>query len=250
MAKALIYCPRRSDGARLLIPYLAGLGIRTMRVREGLRTKKGNFVAQRGDLFVPWGSKLTEEELARLEGLGVRVLNGKAPIGNKMIELSKMAEAEVRVPAMSRQPREGWYARRIHHQEANDLLAELRVGDYYVEPIPAVNELRVHVFKGVAVRSGVKFRRPEHPNPHPIFRSWNAGWGLTYDQARVDEVIRQTHRDLAKKACEALGYDFGAVDIGVLEDRTGVVFEVNSAPGLEGNTLNKYGDKLAAVLRG
>ena len=45
----------------------------------------------------------------------------------------------------------------------------------------------------------------------------------------------------AAKAVKLLGLDFGAVDIGhrVIDNKF-FVFEVNTAPGLEGTTLDKY----------
>jgi glutathione synthase/RimK-type ligase-like ATP-grasp enzyme len=50
--------------------------------------------------------------------------------------------------------------------------------------------------------------------------------------------------ELLSSACKAvnlLGLDFGAVDIGHrLIDNKFFVFEVNTAPGLEGTTLDKY----------
>lgn len=49
----------------------------------------------------------------------------------------------------------------------------------------------------------------------------------------------------AIKAVNALGLDFGAVDI-VTEKNTGIpyVLEVNTAPGNEGTTTQKYVDSI------
>ena len=172
-----------------------------------------------------------------------RWLNREHNVG-KYRELERLSEAEVPVPAFARlRPADSreWLARRFRHQGANDLLAELRTGDYYVEFTPVKYEFRIHIFNGVSIRAGIKC--PRTAEPHPRFRSWNAGWYLDYGEACQNRV-RQWIRDAAKQAVKALGYDFGAVDIGVKADKTPVVFEVNSAPGLEGNSLDVYGAKI------
>jgi len=47
----------------------------------------------------------------------------------------------------------------------------------------------------------------------------------------------------------ALGLDFGAVDIGIDAQGNVAVFEVNSAPALEGMTLKNYVDMLTELLQ-
>ena len=43
------------------------------------------------------------------------------------------------------------------------------------------------------------------------------------------------------RSVNLLGLDFGAVDIGHrLQDNKFFVFEINTAPGIEGSTLDKY----------
>ncbi len=46
--------------------------------------------------------------------------------------------------------------------------------------------------------------------------------------------------DVARQAVNALGLDFGAVDVAVISPSEAVVFEVNSAPGLTGTTIDNY----------
>lgn len=138
----------------------------------------------------------------------------------------------------------GYLARLYKHQEANDLLANLERGDYYVQFVPVTSEFRIHVLGGASIRAGIKVPRVD--NPHPRFRSWQAGWKLDYG-GPCQQVIRQRVRDAAKAAVAALGYDFGAVDLGVKEDGTAVVWEVNTAPGLEGNTITTWANKLKEI---
>jgi glutathione synthase/RimK-type ligase-like ATP-grasp enzyme len=68
-------------------------------------------------------------------------------------------------------------------------------------------------------------------------RNHDKGYVFARDGITVPEVVRQ----LAVKAVGTLGLDFGAVDIGYREkEQLGYVFEVNTAPGLEGHTIESY----------
>ena len=53
-------------------------------------------------------------------------------------------------------------------------------------------------------------------------------------------VISDTLKEAAVKAVNSLGLDFGAVDICEDEEGNPYVFEVNTAPGIEGTTVEKY----------
>jgi hypothetical protein len=137
-----------------------------------------------------------------------------------------------------------WLARRNNHVGGNDLLSGITTGDYYSKRENFVNEYRVHSFMGRSIRAGKKIPRVPHGEtpfngtPHEWIRSFEAGWLISY----ADDVgIKQRHRDAAHAAVRALGLDFGAVDIGELQDGTLVVLEVNRAPGVEGGTIEAYG---------
>jgi D-alanine-D-alanine ligase-like ATP-grasp enzyme len=71
------------------------------------------------------------------------------------------------------------------------------------------------------------------------WRVRNHGNGFNY--ARVDV---QPPEDITRAAVEAvriLGLHFGAVDIGWNErEKRATIYEVNTAPGLEGSTLHDY----------
>lgn len=153
------------------------------------------------------------------------------------MELERLANAGIPVPSHSRVVRPDWLARTTRHKEARDLLAGLTHGDYYVEYVPTTQEHRVHVVEGKVVR--VQGKIPRVPDPHPRYRSWRSGWKLVATPATTETLPPQA-RDLAKAAVAALGYHFGAVDIGTKEDGSPIVFEVNSQPGIEGGTVTCY----------
>ena len=48
----------------------------------------------------------------------------------------------------------------------------------------------------------------------------------------------------ATNAIDAIGLDFGAVDVGYDEKtNTCVVYEINTAPGIEGSTVDWYAER-------
>jgi len=198
------------------------------------------------------GASLLVNEINNLGANAERVVGGSPPHGalcwggmggNKYEELERLAAVGVPVPPHSRTPKAGWLARRDRHREANDLLAELSVGDYYVEFVPTLHEHRIHVFNGHSIRVSMKVPRIEDPNPR--FRSWAAGWKFEVNPANT-RLLPKGAREYAATAVKALGYEFGAVDIATTVEGQAIIWEVNSQPGIEGSTVRQYA---AAVIR-
>jgi hypothetical protein len=99
------------------------------------------------------------------------------------------------------------------------------------------DEYRVHVFKGEILDVQKKKRKLGFDGCSSGIRNHSNGWIY----ARVDVAIPDMLCPIAIQAVELLGLDFGAVDIGHrLIDNKFFVFEVNTAPGIEGTTLDKY----------
>ena len=98
------------------------------------------------------------------------------------------------------------------------------------------HEYRVHVFKDKILDVQMKRKRNGSLGGSGI-RNYNNGW--VYARAEIappEELLSSSIQ-----AVKLLGLDFGAVDIGHrLIDNKFFVFEVNTAPGLEGTTLDKY----------
>lgn len=223
-----LWCTRNSSGARDLVNKINELGGQAERSgRDGKQPAPGSFVVNWGNLRPP------------------RVHLNQYLMPNKLVELEMLAQGGARTPEF-RLTRPGppptWLPRTLHHHEAKDLLGELEHGDYYTKYVPCVAEGRVHVFQGQVIRVGTKV--PRTPNPHPWVRSWDAGWKFSYDHG-----LPEPARALGRRAVRALGYDFGAVDIGVDERGEPLVFEVNSAPGLEGHSLDVYAEALMGAER-
>ena len=98
------------------------------------------------------------------------------------------------------------------------------------------HEYRVHVFRGQVLDIQMKRKRNGAVGGTGI-RNHANGW--VYARAEIappEELLLSSI-----KAVQLLNLDFGAVDIGhrVIDNKF-FVFEVNTAPGLEGTTLDKY----------
>ncbi len=99
------------------------------------------------------------------------------------------------------------------------------------------DEYRVHIFKGEVLDVQKKKKRLGFNGTSSGIRNHSSGWVY----ARSDVAIPDMLCTIAMEAVLLLGLDFGAVDIGhKVNENKFFVFEVNTAPGLEGSTLDKY----------
>ena len=114
---------------------------------------------------------------------------------------------------------------------------ELVPAPLYTKATKHKHEFRVHVFKDKVIDVQQKRRRIGYDGPDTGIRNHSNGY--IYARSTVnypDELLSSSI-----KAVQMLGLDFGAVDIGYRErDGKVFVFEVNTAPGLTGTTLEKY----------
>lgn len=109
----------------------------------------------------------------------------------------------------------------------------------YTKATKAKHEYRIHV--GDAGNTTIdmvqKKKRLDFEGGIPGIRSHANGWVFARQDVTPPECVILA----AKAAVKALGLDFGAVDVGYNEtEDKAYVYEVNTAPGLEGTTLLKY----------
>jgi glutathione synthase/RimK-type ligase-like ATP-grasp enzyme len=116
----------------------------------------------------------------------------------------------------------------------------------YVKYIPKRHEYRVHVIGGEAVFTQRKARRMEVEDEDVNWKIRNHDNGFIYAHQDVqcpDDVLEES-----VKAVAVLGLDFGAVDViwNGHYDKA-FILEVNTAPGLEGATLEVYQRELGRM---
>ena len=234
MEPVCIVSPPKSKGARALATHLANTyGVNTARSQTPVE----------GMLNIGWG---------RSSIIG---LNKKLP-PNKLWELERCLEKGVTVvPFWTKatdvpieQDLVVW-GRKLNHTQGLDIIQYGPGGpltkpnpprDFYTALIQKTAEFRVHVFDGLAVRSGTKIPKPGiNYNDTPI---WNLGSGF---EIRYEHPAPERAKTLAKAAVSALDLNFAAVD--VVQDNSGQCYflEANTKPGLYGQTLEKYARKIA-----
>lgn len=95
-------------------------------------------------------------------------------------------------------------------------------------------EWRVHVFDGIITHVQVKRRRngyQEDPNYREDVRNHHTGWIYATENINPSQAVLRN----AVRAVEAMGLDFGAVDI-ISKGDEAWVLEVNTAAGLQAET--------------
>lgn len=120
----------------------------------------------------------------------------------------------------------------------------------YVKYVPKKQEYRIHVCGGVAVDIQRKARRKDVADDAINWKIRNHDNGFIFarneDGVTPPDVIEQ-----AVAAVRVLGLDFGAVDV-IFNDKEqrAYVLEVNTAPGLAGETLVGYLKRFAQYING
>jgi len=117
----------------------------------------------------------------------------------------------------------------------------------YVQYIPKIVEYRIHVFRGKVIDAQRKRKSREAMQSKTInkrIRSHNNGWIFARENCSPDNTILS----LAMSAVSVLGLDFGAVDIIVDKRNKAYALEINTAPGLEGQTINSYANAIINLL--
>lgn len=108
---------------------------------------------------------------------------------------------------------------------------------HFMEFIDAPREYRVHVFNGKSIRISEK-----------LFGTTGATAHGAYTTGRPRHNVNHV-RAAAKQAVEAVGLDFGAVDV-LADDDHCWVLEVNAAPGLGGSMPQLYAETFRKYFEG
>lgn len=124
---------------------------------------------------------------------------------------------------------------------------ELPAAPLYVQYVKKQKEFRVHVAFGEVIDVQEKRQRSDYSGETNFqVRNHSTGWVYCRENiAEPDEL-----RELALAATAALQLEFCAVDIIWNEKRNECYcLEVNTAPGLEGTTVEKYAESFVKALK-
>ena len=222
-----------------------------------LRVEGSKYSPRSGDTIINWGASGCP-----FENMGpARVLNPKERINiaaNKLASFRLLQAAEVQIPRFASSAADvTWDGLTVvrhkltgHSGEGIELVEEgqsLPVAPLYVEYIRKQDEYRVHVIGTNIAAVQRKARRTDTPDSEVNWQVRNHSNGFVFIREGVvaPEVVTKSAVD----ALVALGLDFGAVDV-VYNKASGkaYVLEVNTAPGLEGQTITDYAEGFKALL--
>ncbi len=243
-----------------IVFYPYKLGSKSARILSALfNTKRvrphGRYRGRRNDLVINWGN-------STIPSWSARIFNSPTAVGiaaNKLKAFRKLQEAGVSIPEFTtdKQQAISW-AREGHHVYCRTLLtgnsgAGLVVTDnpeeivnapLYTKRIKAKYEFRVHVWNGQIIDVQQKKRR-NGVEAGPLVRNHSNGFIFARQGVTAPDVVLSE----AKKAVQSLGLDFGAVDIGyVARDNKSYIYEVNTAPGVEGSSIQIYQQAIASLI--
>ncbi|UZV39704.1 ATP-grasp enzyme [Trabzonvirus APT65] len=243
-----------------------------------LRTEGSIYRGRRDDILVNWGnSSVDMDKFVRIQGAinNEFVLNHPQAIANasnkkKSFELMQESGVKLVEFTTNKADAQAWvdagglvYARTklqghsgegivaVHKQPETVVAAGaafpvnnvLPNAPLYTKGITVQRrEFRIHVFGGEVVYVQQKKRTADfqdNPNYSNVVRNYHTGWIYATNEIRPNAASLAE----AKKAVEALGLDFGAVDV-ITRAEEAWVLEVNTAPGLQGTTLEVYRDAI------
>lgn len=206
---------------------------------------------------VNWGSSQLPETVAKC-----KVLNKPEAValaGNKLSFFQKMAETgnnELVVPWTTNEKEAAvWTVRENKEVVARTKLTghsgegiilfnshdRLPKAPLYTQYVPKKQEYRVHVVNGKVIDIQRKARKQDVADENVNWKIRNMDGGFIYARDFKPEDLPAAIPVYAVKAVAACGLDFGAVDI-IFNDKQqrAYVLEVNTAPGLQGTTLEAY----------
>jgi glutathione synthase/RimK-type ligase-like ATP-grasp enzyme len=243
-------------GSRSALALSRALGIKRIKL-EGSK-----FRPRKSKTILNWGSSSMPDEY-----LSCRVINHPAHVAlaaNKLEAFKCMKHVGVSVPEFTTDAEEvaldnydqkpekvSWVVREKlsgHSGEGIVLLEggieDVPEGKLYVRYIPKKDEYRVHVCGGEVIDLQRKARSKDVPDDEVNWKIRNHSNGFIFARNEGKDVPVCV-REESVKAVEALGLDFGAVDVVYNEKQDkAYVLEVNTAPGLEGTTLESYAEAL------
>lgn len=116
---------------------------------------------------------------------------------------------------------------------------QLRESKLYTQYVPIQSEYRAYIFKGKMIDILDK-RRSSIAKADPDIRTESNGWVFCKNPSFIPKDIEAQ----AAMAVAALDLDFGGVDVIFGKDDKSYVLEVNTAPGIGGDSVIKFRDAI------
>ena len=169
-------------------------------------------------------------------------LNARAGATNKLQQLRKFKDAGILVPPFWEQVPSApgdfpVLGRTLTHHGGKDISLLMQAGDakflatkpdYFIRYVQRATEYRTWVYRR---RHLGTYEKVQTRLANRIGANYKNGFSF---QLLGSDNVPEGLRDIASKAVDALGLDFGAVDVLKGMDGALYVLEVNTAPGVEG----------------
>ena len=253
MKNVYIYSTNHSEGAKNLA---SALGIRRIR-RQG-----SNLVGQPRKVVVNWGASTLPSTVE-----GCSIVNRPAAVkcaSNKASFLTLLSREELGdlAPPYTRDRRDAnnLFSTRNSKVVCRTLLnasggdgiviannrTELVDAPLYVKYIRKTSEYRVHLMReGLVFDVQKKVARRGHEPETFLIRNHEAGFIYQRQGIAPPPAVL----DVATRAFNVTGLDFGAVDVIWTEaHQRAYVLEINTAPGLEGVTIERYAQMIREIV--
>lgn len=233
---------------------------------RGVKSTKVSFTSKEislrnSDFLINWGSSTYPKWVLRKKITGCAgILNMPEYVGiavNKLATFNNLLAVGVSIPEFATNANDAIAAewkeivcRTILNGSGGDGIVisdnnEIRHMDrcpLYVQYIKKTKEFRVHVFKGtiIDIQEKRKVKDFQGTIDHKI-RSHSRGWVFCRGELEVPNEVMTAAID----AVDAINLDFGAVDIiWNRHYKKAYVLEINTAPGLEGTTIDVYAEAI------
>lgn len=232
-----------------------------MKVRKLYNDERSRYIPSARSVVVNWGSSTCPFSLAGV----ARVFNRPeciARASDKLVAFRALKEAkDVSIPEFteSKEEAEKWIEEgavivartQLRAHSGEGIVVCSRVEDLpdcklYTKYVKKKKEFRVHVMNGKVIDVQQKKQRVDFEGEvNYAVRNHQNGW--IYAREEIVQPDGLTENAIAAVKC--LGLDFGAVDI-VWNERANqcYVLEVNSAPGLEGSSVDIYTNELLKII--
>lgn len=251
----------------VIYPYNLGSGsaknlageLEAIRVRQS-----GNYRHRPGDLIINWGNSHTPAWATKTAILSMLNKPQYIRIASEKIQtFEALGKTDMKkyLPewTTSRQTARGWFngpnpygdlkravvCRTLTRANSGrgivmaDTPEQLVDAPLYTLYRPKQLEFRVHVHTRFGVMD-VQQKRKKNDVVEADFdayiRSWDNGWVFCRENLQTPKLVEE----VAELAVNRIGLDFGAVDIGYHKSYGVCVYEINTAPGIEGQTLENY----------
>ena len=259
-----------------LVPYRAG-SRSAVTLSEALGIKRikrtgSDFLIRQGDVLLNWGCNPSNMPHMRESNAEARWINNPVMVQcarNKLKTLDFFREAQVPTVPWTDDPETAkeWLQEgsrtvartSLTGQSGSGIVVLAGPDDFIAAPlytkyVKKKGEYRVHVIGDEAVAVHQKRKRRGFENVNYDVRTHENGWvyvrnDITYYADGDAAKARITAAAVA--AVKSLSLDFGAVDVLYNErDHAAYVLEVNTAPGLEGETVGIYATGLQKLITG